>query len=89
MSHTKDRLTASEHQGIVEVRFDSGRSCAIMACKTKDNEWADAQRLALCWNSHEALVRACQCFIEATPHRRNSEELEEIVHAALLSAKSA
>ena len=96
-THTAGKLTL----GIDNVLYAGEFMSVVQVAKVRlggptssDQETANAEHLALCWNSHEGLVAALEAIVDAWsagdalgrgPHR--DSEPRASVHAALAAAQ--
>jgi hypothetical protein len=54
---------------------------------TREEAEANAERIRLCWNSHEALVAALERILTEIPMKRDWPSLDNQARAALALAK--
>ena len=93
MSYTKGKLlvdrytihcirdgvdTRIAHIGIMPIKFKDRKSLNEneMVRVDKENE-ANAERLVLCWNSHDKLLAACKDLMDANEYARKVSLREE------------
>lgn len=62
--HTQGPLTVTATTTLTAADGRDIASTAFSDCLDVDEDIANAARLALCWNSHDALVEVCKAVAE-------------------------
>lgn len=90
-AHTKGKIQPEQHGWdqlwLVTEKAEGRHAVAQVMVKTAGEGYANAARLALCWNTHDQLLEALQRVVQADDNAELSQDDIEVARAAIKAAK--